>query len=864
MIRRTSAGLGEARLLARLGTKVIAGLLAATSSAAATAQGAAKPAVSAPPASAQRPSNPASTETAPPSTQAAGDAAPPEGEFTGADGEPLPPEKQRELRELFKKNPPPVTRRRASQGTADGGIVVTGRRPRGSVIGDIPPEQTFNPLDIKAYGSGNIGELLNTLGPQVSSNQGRVDNGPVVLLNGKRVSSFAEISNIPTEAIERMEVFPEELALKYGYRADQKVVNVVTFERFSSRIGRVAYTIPTEGGRDTAGINVNYLRISGDTRLSFDADYDRSGSLLESERDVLQIPEAPDSGRFRTLLPEAERLALNGTVSGNLLSGVSSTLNGRFEANRSDSLLGLGFDGPLTRNLDTRATHLGTSLGGRLGKWPWSFTANYDRTRTKTFTDTNAARRAQDETRSVNSLADAELVLSGSFLKLPAGPVSTSFRAGGERREFTGRSLRGGVEQTADLSRNRAAVQANIDVPIASRSRKVLTWLGDFSANVNLAIEQLSDFGTLRAFGYGLNWSPIGEINLIASVTNEEGAPTVEQLGAPLVETPNVRTFDFTRREVIDITRVSGGNPSLGSDSRHVVKLGVNARPIPKTDFTLSVEYTKTRIEDPIATFPIATPEIETAFPGRFTRDVDGQLLRIDSRPLSFNRSDQERIRWGLNFTRPLGPVPPGFQNATPRFAGSEADLQKALPPGARIIKPEAGSPAAREFENVSSRLTLSFYYTWNLVDEIRTSEGGPVLDLLNGSATAARGGSPRHQLEFQAGAFKRGLGARLTINWQSGTIVRGLSGTTGGSSGNLNFSDYTAVNINLFANLERVAGGEASNWLKGTRVSIGINNLFSARPGVRDDAGLTPLSYQPAYLDPLGRLVNFSLRKVF
>jgi hypothetical protein len=46
-------------------------------------------------------------------------------------------------------------------------------------------------------------------------------------------------------------VFPEELALKYGYRADQKVVNIITFKRFSSRIGQLSYALPTDGGRDT-------------------------------------------------------------------------------------------------------------------------------------------------------------------------------------------------------------------------------------------------------------------------------------------------------------------------------------------------------------------------------------------------------------------------------------------------------------------------------------------------------------------------------------------------------------------------------------------------------------------------------------
>jgi hypothetical protein len=139
------------------------------------------------------------------------------------------------------------------------------------------------------------------------------------------------------------------------------------------------------------------------------------------------------------------------------------------------------------------------------------------------------------------------------------------------------------------------------------------------------------------------------------------------------------------------------------------------------------------------------------------------------------------------------------------------------------------------------------------------------VLDLLNGSAVGNRGGRPRHQLEFQAAAYRRGLGARVTANWQSGTRVNGLPAGAGGTAGDLSFSDFSTVNLNLFANLgDRFRGPNAPKWLRGTRVSLGINNLFNSRPDVRDEAGLTPISYQPAYLDPIGRSVNFSLRKVF
>lgn len=746
-----------------------------------------------------------------------------------------------------------------------GEIVVTGQRPRGSVIADIPPERTFSPIDIRAFGASTIEELLDTLGPQLSSSRGREDSGPVTLLNGRRVSNFLEVARIPTEAIERVEIFPEELALSYGYRADQKVVNIVTFERFRSTVGQLTYALPTDGGRDTDSASASEFAIRGDTRFSFGADYSESGALLESERDVQQLSGTPDSGRFRTLLPQTERLAVSGLVSGNVLKGVSSTINGRFEAIESGSLLGSRGNEALARESDIRTLQLGTTHSGQKGRWLWNFTGNYNRGSTSTFTDVGDPFDARDEARSVNTLATADLVLAGPLLELPAGPVAASLRGGVGARDFSSTSLRGGLEQRLELSRDSGSIQASLDLPIASRRKEGgLSVLGRLSANVNFELEQFSDFGRLQTFGYGLSWSPVGAISLIVSATREEGVPTVEQLGGPFVVTPNVPTFDFTRREVIDITRIFGGNPELLSDDRDVLSLGLNVKPFSRTDLTFSMDYVANRIDDPIASFPIATPEIEAAFPERFKRDGQGRLLQIDGRPLNYARSSQKQLRSGINFTRPLGPVPalpPGMESLGTRFYPSEADVRRSMPPGTQFAVVEPGSPMARRFENMTSRLFFSLYHTWRLEDEILLSEGGSTLDLLDGDAIDIRGGARRHEFEFQAGAFRRGLGARLTVNWQSDTEVRG----SGAAAGDLAFSDLTKVDISLFANLgDRFGGVDAPGWLKGTRATIGVTNLFNSRQRVRDEAGSTPISYQPAYLDPLGRVVSVSLRKVF
>jgi outer membrane receptor protein involved in Fe transport len=93
-------------------------------------------------------------------------------------------------------------------------VVVSGRREPGAVIGDIQPELQLSAQEIRALGVGNVSELLQALAPQLGSGRGRGGERPVVLVNGVRVSGFAEIRDLPTEAIMRTDILSEEVALK--------------------------------------------------------------------------------------------------------------------------------------------------------------------------------------------------------------------------------------------------------------------------------------------------------------------------------------------------------------------------------------------------------------------------------------------------------------------------------------------------------------------------------------------------------------------------------------------------------------------------------------------------------------------------
>ncbi|MGN6374190.1 MAG: TonB-dependent receptor [Sphingomonas sp.] len=918
--------------------------------------------------------------------------------------------------------PTPASTQQTDSGGSDdyadpADIVVTSSRVQpGAVVGDIKPELQLSPADVRSYGVSSIGDLLDELAPETAS--GRGSGRPAILLNGRRISDFRELRDLPTEAILRVDILPEQVALKYGFSADQKVVNIVLRQHFRAQTLEMRDKFATDGGSNTPHPSLGIVNITPSGRFSLNLNYQQTGKLLESQRDLTStgdqsvydltgnitpaggaaeidpalsaaagtpvtiagVPASAASGaptlgefaananqanatdlrRYRTLLPSSDDFKANAVYARTIFGNVQATVNGSVELTDSTSDQGLpgisvilpagnpfspfSDDVTLNRYVDTGHalqqqnqsvdTHLGTTFDGQLGKWNWSLTGNYDRTETKTFTNVGvdasglqAALDAGDATvnpfgtlaspliepaatdfaRSISSSGKVDALMHGSLLSLPAGSVFTSLHVGLETDDFSSHSVRRGAVQNGEVSRDIANGRLNIDVPIASRARDFLQPLGDLHANVNLAADHLSDFGTLTTVGYGVNWSPIESVRALVNFTDQDTAPSAQQLGNPTVITPNTRVFDYVNGTTVDVTQISGGNPDLAAATRHIFEAELNVKPLQSTDLRLIATYTATRTDNEIASLPAATAAIEAAFPDRFVRDDAGQLVSIDARPVNFDQEDAKQFRWGFNLSLPLkskiqkeveayragkGENPfaglrrQRHDQANDRNAGHDrppADGGKPQaadngapppppPPGGDHGPGDHGGPGGFHGHGGfgrfggggrgSGRVMFAVYHTWQIEDRIHIRDGLPALDLLNGDTNGSSGGMPRHKVEVQAGYFNNGLGARLSGNWQSGTQVQG---GTAAAPETLNFSPLATVNFRLFADLGNQLHFVAKHpWARGLRVTLSANNLFNSRQRVTDAAGATPVSYQPDYLDPLGRTVMISIRKLF
>lgn len=796
-------------------------------------------------------------------------------------------------------------------------VVVAGvRNLPGSVIGDITPELSISPREIRAYGAASVTELLDALAPQLTSGQGS-GGRPVVLINGGRVTGFAEIRDLPTEAIARVDILPEEVSLKYGYPADQKVVNFVLRQRFKATLAEASGSTPTQdGGGQSAMAHGSVLNILRGQRLMLDARLTDTQPIYEGDRDI-----EGGEGDLRTLTSDTTALSLNGVYARPLGEGVNGTINAGLDFTDSQGKLGLSpfSDDALLRRSETTSGRLAAAAAGAYGGWQWSYTGGLTQDVAKSSTDRDfSGVPYTDRTKSTTTTAQSDIVLNRALWELPAGKVSTTLTARASATRFESEADRLGVSTSNTLDRNIGQLQANVDVPLIRAGEGLGEHLGKLSANVNLGYQNLSDFGDLQTLGGGLNWTPIKPLRVLASFTRTDQAPTMNQLGDPLTATPGVRVFDFQTGQTVEVTRVSGGLSTLDASQRDTFKLGVTYKPWDKLNLNFQANYVSTRTDDAIAAFPSASTQIEAAFPDRFVRNAAGELTLIDARPVNFARQSRDELRYGFTYSRPVGPQPTPEQIAAMRqrfqaerqaqqAQGQQAQGQQAQgqrpqgqqgqgqqsqgqrqgegppdgpppgegpPPGGGMGGsgggmggggfggPGGGGPRMGGFGPGGPRngvFQVGLYHTVAFKDEVEIRPGVPTLDLLDGGALGSGGGSPRHQVDLQANYTRGGLGVAANAKWQSATKVVGLT-----AADDLEFSDLTTVNLRLFADLGMQPIAREQKWLRGMRATLSVDNLFDERQDVKTPQGTTPISYQPDLMDPVGRSVKFTVRKLF
>ncbi|MBO9670036.1 MAG: TonB-dependent receptor [Sphingobium sp.] len=587
----------------------------------------------------------------------------------------------------------------ADEDLADDEIVVTGARERGSVVGDVKPVQQLDAGDVRALGVSNVSDLINELGPQVQSASGRP---PVMLLEGHRLSSPNEINSLPSEAIQRVDVLPEEVGLRYGYDADQKVVNIVLRQRFRAVNVEVNGRVPTAGGGKNGNAEVGYMSIRNGKRFNTDVQVQGQEQLKETDRGLT----GQDSA-FRTLTPSDTQITINSTYHHPLGQRVAGTLNGQIVTDQQESTIGrvlpvLSVNIPATspyapggvasqftptsplddvaleRSSSRFSAHGGFGLTRDHSKGQMTLTGNYDHSYTRTISDRPFDLKAYqdavtagdltvnpandigqrflpgaDVSRSYTDTGSLDLLYNTSLFRLGSSDVSFTGHLFGSTSTFRANRMNAGALTQSRVQRSIGGISGNINLPIAGNGSMLADKIGRLSVNGNFNFSRLSDFGWIHTYAVGVNWQPARIVNVTGNYTKRQNAPTASQLGDAIVQTENVPIFDYVTGQTVNVRTLSGGNPGLTNGETESWRIGVSVNPLKDPQLNFQFDLSQNRTTGGISALPGITAETQAAFASRFTR-VNGVLTQVDLRPINITEQKSTQFRWGFNFTMQL------------------------------------------------------------------------------------------------------------------------------------------------------------------------------------------------------------------
>lgn len=759
-------------------------------------------------------------------------------------------------------------------------IIVLAQQQRGGIEGAPAPLEVLDEAAIEAAGAATLEELLASITPQARSGRSRGSGAPAVLLNGRRIAGFGEIRLLPSEAIARVDVLPEEVAVRFGFAPDQRVVNFVLKENFRAITADLDIGTIADGAATSREFDFSFISIAPSGRVNFSSEIGRNGAVTEADRGIVD-PTGQRDTALRTVSPESTNYEAGLTLNRTLGKETGLTIDLRGEGLDAESRLGASAGRLLSQVSQSQTWRSAATLDGFRGDWQWTASLAYDHATRDVRTDqaVGLAATAQTQTGVVEAIANA----NGPLADLPAGPLRAALRIGVEDRKIEARSQSGALVSLSDLARTEVLSRASLTVPITSRRYDFGEDFGEWSLTANASYTDLSDFDALFGYGAALTFSPLEDLRFTLSQDRAEAAPSIQQLGEALVATPNVEVFDVVRGESVAITRLAGGNPGLSSEQRTDLSLGAVYEVEALDGLELQATYARFEAEDVLSPFPTLTPALEQAFPARFTRDASGRLTALDRRAINIAERQTEQIRWGFSFARnigkpegrggagPVGPRPAGGP-PSPAGAGARSGPGPSSGPGAGTSRPGGGPPPGVGGGGggfgammggpggAPGRWSVSVFHTWKLDDAARFTQDGPLLNLLDGDALSESGSAATHAVELEGGWFYRGLGFRLSANWQGESRID--SATPGAS---LAFDPILTANLRAFVNFSaRPKWVEAYPFLKGARFFVRIDNLTNSAQNVTNAGGLVPFAFQEGFQSPRGRVIELDFRKQF
>ncbi|WP_313434698.1 hypothetical protein [Novosphingobium sp.] len=425
-------------------------------------------------------------------------------------------------------------------------------------------------------------------------------------------------------------------------------------------------------------------------------------------------------------------------------------------------------------------------------------------------------------TRSNSSNMNMRVNLQRSLLSLPTGSLGWNFSAamGQAKSTSTTTDIFLDIPTTTRSDNAQWSGQMSLNLPISRRESK-FGLLGDLLLDATFGYAGASGSAGQDTMGLSATWRPLSQIQISGSINRSSVRATVSQTSNPTVTTVN-RIFDFKRQEIAEPIWTTGGNSELDPrrSRQENVNMALQLTPFSNQDFTLGVNYHRSKATDGVAGFPELTPVVEAAFPERINRDSEGRLVAVDARPISIKHS-----------------------------VSSDLDSTLAFRLGGRRQRNSGHALSSLIRDPLQFSFAVTHHYL--LRDETLIRRGLPVIDRLNDNS-----GVSRQTVDLQFGFGERAFGSNLGITWGSPSTVRAEDAA-------FRVKPPLLFNLSAFINPDRLFEGWSDiSFIRKLKISLNVTNLFNGYRRVIVEDTVARSVYTRDEINPLGRTVLITIQK--
>ncbi len=421
----------------------------------------------------------------------------------------------------------------------------------------------------------------NPTGASVPNLRGLGPGSTLTLVDGRRMAAGlpgggADISSIPIDAIERIDVITDSASAIYGSDAVAGVINIILKRNYDGGKTSLSYGLAPDGGGTEKRASQLYGTHwdGGDVLLAYE--HVHQDAVDARDRDFTSSAPKPFS-----LLPQTTSNSATLSATQDLSTMTSVFVDGVYIARDADAFRSdpVNFPAPAESPATLRkyAATAGVNFNF-LHDWKATLFASaaQDVTETRAIFLTTPLATPSDDERFVGTVRGVEANVNGGIATLPSGVVQVAVGAGYRREGFSNAigATSASLVSAADGNRNIRYVFGELSIPLLQYSQR--PWLNALDLVVSARNERYSDFGPKTVPKIGLVYVPTSSLKLRSTWGKAFRAPNINDVygGEQLVIIGIPNPASSTGGSPV-LAR-TGGNPGLQAEAATAWSIGAD------------------------------------------------------------------------------------------------------------------------------------------------------------------------------------------------------------------------------------------------------------------------------------------------